>query len=237
MPAASAPAPAPAPAAPAAGSSSAADADAQSAAARRAAAGLPAAENLRWRAPVGEQWLVALEGGVERWLGRRELDERFGAAGAALIVAAYAEMEDEEGLFDEGVKVGGPYGELAKQLLRLENDLGWKMMKERWNSKVAAWREQLKVLGKYDGYLCGFKAHGEVVAEKLLTIHAQLKPKSMTDAFKAAADAWRAALHPLLHPADHPSGRASAPRRDDIGADELEPLVRQLLDGVAWPPD
>ena len=84
-------------------------------------------------------------------------------------------------------------------------------------------------------YLCG-QAHGEVVAEKL-SIHAQLKPKSMTDAFKAAADAWRAALHPLLHPADHPSGRASAPRRDDIGADELEPLVRQLLDGVAWPPD
>ena len=130
-----------------------------------------------------------------------------------------------------------PYGELAKQLLRLENDLGWKMMKERWNSKVAAWREQLKVLGKYQGYLCGPKADGEVVAEKLLTIHAQLKPKSMTDAFKAAADAWRAALHPLLHPADHPSGRASAPRRDDIGADELEPLVHQLLDGVAWPPD
>ena len=200
----------------AAGSSAAADADAESAAARRAAAGLPAAENLRWRAPVGEQWLVAMasEGGVERWLGRRELDERFGAAGAALIVAAYAEMEEEEGLFDEGVKVGGPYGELAKQLLRLENDLGWKMMKERWNSKVAAWREQLKVLGGYQGYLCGPKAHGEVVAEKLLTIHAQLKPKSMTDAFKAAADAWRAALHPLLHPADHEwSGFRAAPRR------------------------
>ena len=32
-------------------------------------------------------------------------------------------------------------------------------------------REQLKVLGGYQGYLCGPKAHGEVVAEKLPDIY------------------------------------------------------------------
>ena len=65
--------------------------------ARRVAAGLPEALNLRWRAPVGEQWCVeATAAAPERWMGRAELDAAYGADGGALIVGAYAEEEERE---------------------------------------------------------------------------------------------------------------------------------------------
>ena len=101
---------------------------------------------------------------------------------------------------------------------------------------MSAWKEQLRQLGDYTDYVDGSKSDAEVIAEKLLTLQAQLRPKSLSDAFKAEAEDWRALLHALLHPADQPAG-LRAPRREDVGVDEVTPLVHQLLNGIAWPPD